>query len=55
MKAWLEARGAGPVEAQPGKSGQFDIFVGETLAFSRLATGRFPADSDLEQVLRQAS
>ncbi len=54
MKAWLEARGRGPVEVQPGKSGQFDILVGASLAYSRHATGRFPSDADLEQVLRQA-
>jgi predicted Rdx family selenoprotein len=50
VKAWLEARGRGPVELQPGKSGQFDIFVGSNLAYSRHATGRFPSDEDLARI-----
>jgi predicted Rdx family selenoprotein len=51
VKAWLEARGRGPVEVQPGKSGQFDIFAGATLVYSRHATGRFPSEEDLEKIL----
>jgi predicted Rdx family selenoprotein len=50
VKAWLEARGRGPVDVQPGTSGQFDIFVGSKLAYSRHATGRFPSDEDLEPI-----
>ncbi|MCC6210304.1 MAG: Rdx family protein [Burkholderiales bacterium] len=38
---------------RPGTSGQFDIFVGAALAYSRHATGRFPAEADLETVLRR--
>ena len=55
MKAWLEARGRGPVDVQPGKSGQFDVVVGAALAYSRFETGRFPTEEDLESILRQAS
>ena len=48
MKAWVEARGHGPVEVQPGGSGQFDILVDGRLVYSRYTTGRFPQDADLE-------
>jgi predicted Rdx family selenoprotein len=50
VKAWIEARGRGPVDVQPGKSGQFDIVVDEKLVYSRYETGRFPSDSDLEKI-----
>lgn len=50
MKASIEARGRGPVEVRPGKSGQFDIVVGEKLVYSRYQTGRFPSDADLENI-----
>ena len=39
MKAWIEARGHGPVETLTGKSGQFDIAVDGKLAYSRYETG----------------
>ena len=47
MKAGIEARGGGPIEIRPGKSGQFDIVVDETLVYSRYQTGRFPSEADL--------
>jgi hypothetical protein len=47
VKAWIESRGRGPVEVRPGKAGQFDILIGEHLAYSRYATGRFPSEADL--------
>ena len=50
MKAWIEAKGSGPVELQPGKSGQFDISVDGKLAYSRYATGRFPGEAELEKI-----
>lgn len=50
MKAWIEARGHGPVDIQPGKSGQFDVTVGETLVYSRYETGRFPSAAELEKI-----
>ena len=49
MKAWFEAKGKGPVELRPGKSGQFDIAVDGTLVYSRYDTGRFPWEADLEK------
>ena len=50
MKAWIEARGQGPVDIQPGKTGQFDVVIGETLVYSRYETGRFPWETDLEKI-----
>ena len=50
MKAWIEARGLGPVDVQPGKTGQFDVVVGEMLVYSRYQTGRFPTEADLEKI-----
>ena len=54
MKAWFDARDRGPVELQPGKSGQFDVVVEGKLAYSRYDTGRFPWESDLEKLLSWA-
>jgi selT/selW/selH-like putative selenoprotein len=50
VKAWIEARGCGPVDVRPGKSGQFDIVVNGKLVYSRYETGRFPSDSDLDKI-----
>jgi predicted Rdx family selenoprotein len=50
VKAWFEARGRGPVEIRPGKSGQFDVVVAGKLAYSRYETGRFPSTADLENL-----
>jgi predicted Rdx family selenoprotein len=50
VKAWIEARGHAPVAIEPGKSGQFDLLIGGTLAYSRYETGRFPSDADLEKL-----
>ena len=47
----MEARGRGPVDLQPGTSGQFDVVVDGKLAYSRYETGRFPQDADLEKLL----
>ena len=49
MKAWFEARGRGPVDVQPGKTGQFDVIIDEKLVYSRYQTGRFPSDAELEK------
>lgn len=51
MKAWIEERGKGPVDLQPGKTGQFDIVVNGTLTYSRFATGRFPWEADLQKAI----
>ena len=50
MKAWIEARGHGPVDVQPGKTGQFDLVVGEKPVYSRYETGRFPSEAELEKI-----
>lgn len=50
MKAWIEARGRGPVELEPGSAGVFDILAGEKLLYSRYKTGRFPSEADLETI-----
>jgi predicted Rdx family selenoprotein len=47
VKAWIESRGRGPVDTQVGKSGQFDVVVDGTLAYSRYETGAFPSEADL--------
>ena len=50
MKAWFDALGRGPVEIQPGKTGQFDVVIGGKLAYSRYETGRFPSEADLKKL-----
>ena len=50
MKAWIEARGHGPVDVRPGKAGQFDIVIDEKRVYSRNETGRFPWEADLEKI-----
>jgi predicted Rdx family selenoprotein len=50
VKAWIEARGHGPVEVRPGESGQFDLLVGDKLLYSRARTGRFPREAELEKI-----
>jgi predicted Rdx family selenoprotein len=50
VKAWIEARGHGPVEIQQGKSGQFDVVVDGKLAYSRYETGRFPSEGELAKL-----
>ena len=49
MKAWIEARGRGPVEIRAGKSGQFDVTVDGKLVYSRYRAGRIPVGADLEK------
>ena len=51
MKAWIEARGRGPVDVEPGKTGQFDILVDGKVVYSRYDTGRFPAEPELLKIL----
>jgi predicted Rdx family selenoprotein len=50
VKAWLEARGKGPVDLQTGKSGQFDVVIDGRLAWSRYETRGFPSDADLAKL-----
>jgi len=51
VKAWFESQGRGPVDAQIGKTGQFDIVIDGQLAYSKYTTGRFPSEADLEKVI----
>jgi len=50
VKAWIEARGHGPVDVQPGEAGQFDVVIDEKLVYSRRETGRFPSAADLQKI-----
>jgi predicted Rdx family selenoprotein len=50
VKAWIEGRGRGPVDIQPGKSGQFDVVVDGKVAYSRYDTRTFPSEADLERL-----
>jgi len=47
VKAWFETRGRGPVEINPGRTGQFDVIVDGKVVYSRYETGRFPSEADL--------
>jgi predicted Rdx family selenoprotein len=38
------------VDIQPGRAGQFDVVIDGEVAFSKGATGRFPAEPDLEKI-----
>ena len=50
MKAWFDAKGRGPVDIRPGKTGQFDVVIDGKLVYSRYETGRFPWEADLEKL-----
>jgi hypothetical protein len=41
------------VEIKPGKSGQFDVLVGDDLIFSKASTGRFPVDGEVESMFEK--
>ena len=56
MRAHLEKRGAAKgtelgIELRPGKSGQFDVTVDDTLKYTRSKTGRFPTDDEIEDLV----
>ena len=48
MRAKLEQLGISDIDIAPGKSGQFDVTVDGTLAYSRYQTGRFPTDDEID-------
>lgn len=48
MRELLARSGHIDVTLTPGKSGQFDITVDGTLAYTRARTGRFPTDDEIE-------
>jgi len=35
---------------EPGKSGQFDVVVDGRIIYSRYETGKFPSDTDLQNL-----
>lgn len=51
MRASLEKLGVSDFELKPGKSGQFDVTVDGVLKYTRRATGRFPTDDEIEDLL----
>ncbi|RMG44852.1 MAG: SelT/SelW/SelH family protein [Candidatus Dadabacteria bacterium] len=42
----------GEVALSPGDSGQFDVFVGDKLIWSRKEAGRFPEAKEVKQLVR---
>lgn len=48
MRELLARSGHTDVTLTPGKSGQFDITVDGTLAYTRAKTGRFPTDDEID-------
>ena len=51
MRERLETLGTADIELRPGKSGQFDVTVDGALKYTRSKTGRFPTDSEIEDLL----
>lgn len=48
MRDRLARSGHTDITVTPGKSGQFDITVDGTLAYTRSRTGRFPTDEEID-------
>lgn len=48
MRELLARSGHTDVTLTPGKSGQFDITVDGTLAYTRAKTGRFPTAEEID-------
>jgi predicted Rdx family selenoprotein len=51
VRAHLERLGATEFELRPGKSGQFDVTVDGALKYTRASTGRFPTDTEIEDLM----
>jgi predicted Rdx family selenoprotein len=47
----LQKMGAADIELRPGKSGQFDVTVDGELRFTRGKVGRFPTDSEIDDLV----
>jgi hypothetical protein len=47
----LQKLGAPEVELRVGRSGQFDVTVDGNLKYTRVNTGRFPTDDEVEDLL----
>ena len=51
MRDSLAKQGATDIELRPGKSGQFDVTVDGELRFTRSKVGRFPIDSEIDDLV----
>ena len=51
MRDSLQKQGATEIELRPGKSGQFDVTVDGALKYTRANTGRFPTDTEIDDLL----
>ena len=51
MRDSLQKKGVAEVELKPGKSGQFDVTVDGALKYTRAKTGRFPTDSEIDDLV----
>lgn len=51
MRERLEKMGATDFELRPGRSGQFDVTIDGTLKYTRSKTGRFPTDTEIEDLM----
>jgi len=47
----LEKLGAAEIELRIGKSGQFDVTIDGELRFTRSKVGRFPIDSEIDDLV----
>jgi len=47
LAAEINAIGGHRATVTPGGSGQFDVFVGDELVFSKKAAGRFPESDEI--------
>ena len=50
MRDSLQKQGATDIELRPGNSGQFDVTVDGALKYTRSKTGRFPTDTEIEDL-----
>ena len=48
MRDRLARSGHTDVTLTPGKSGQFDVTIDGTLAYTRARTGRFPTEDEID-------
>ena len=51
MRDSLQKQGATDIELRPGKSGQFDVTVDGQIRYTRSKTGRFPTDSEIDDLM----
>jgi len=51
VREHLQKLGPADIELRPGKSGQFDVTVDGELRFTRSKVGRFPIDSEIDDLV----